>query len=80
MADTQVLREFFEWVDTDRDGLITVDEIKDACAVDINGDGTYSDQEKVQCARGWLQQFAQQDIDSNQTISFRELLAYNNVL
>lgn len=75
--DTSVIIEFFNFVDTDRDGFITVNEIKEACAVDINQDGIVSEDEKIQCARVWLQdRFPLQDLDGDQKISLAELLAY----
>lgn len=78
MFDESVIREFFAWVDTNHDGFITIEEIKSACEVDINGDGVVSEDERLQCARGWLAIFAEQDLDVNQLISLDELLAYNS--
>mgnify|MGYP006279283525 CR=1 FL=1 len=75
--EDSVIREFFAWVDSNHDGFITIEEIKTACEVDINGDGTVSEDERLQCARGWLAIFANQDIDSNQLLSLQELLDYN---
>lgn len=36
--DTSAIVEFFNFVDTDHDGFITIEDIKNACAVDINQD------------------------------------------
>ena len=54
MAEVSVISEFFAFVDTDRDGFITVDEIREACKVDLNNDGVITDDEKMQCARVWI--------------------------
>ena len=75
--DTSVIVEFFNFVDTDRDGFITVNEIKEACVVDINQDGVVSEDEKLQCARVWLQEkLPLQDLDGDQKISLAELLLF----
>lgn len=70
---------FFQWMDTDDDGLVSVHEIKEACAVDLDGDGVISEQEKTQCAQTWLGTYlAEQDVDGDAKISLPELLKYNN--
>ena len=75
--DTSVIAEFFNYIDTDHDGFITVNEIKEACAVDINQDGIVSEDEKLQCAHVWLQEtFPLQDLDGDQKISLAELLVF----
>lgn len=77
MFEEGVIREFFAWVDADGDGFITVQEIRNACAVDIDGDGGIAEAEKTQTARGWLDLFTQQDLDADQKISLQELLLFN---
>ena len=75
--DTSAIVEFFNFVDTDHDGFITVSEIKNACAVDINQDGVISEDEKLQCARVWIQdKFPLQDLDNDQRVSLSEMLQY----
>ena len=78
--DISVLTEFFQFVDTDHDGFITVAEIKVACGVDINGDGTVSEEEAVKGAAGWLNEFLNQDMNADQKVSLAELLEFNNSL
>lgn len=79
IMDTSILVEFFAFVDADKDGFITVDEIKEACKVDIDGDGTISDDEKIQCARIWVnEKLPLQDFDGDGKISLAEMLAYAN--
>lgn len=41
--DIETLTLFFDWVDQDKDGYITVSEIKSACEVDVDGDGIISE-------------------------------------
>lgn len=77
VVDDIALRHFFDWVDQDSDGFITIEEIKQACSVDIDGDGNVIESEKIWSARGWLERFPFQDLDLNQQISFEELLAHN---
>jgi hypothetical protein len=75
--DPSVIVEFFNFIDTDHDGFITVDEIKEACAVDIDQNGVITEAEKLQCARVWLQdKLPLQDLNGDQKISLDELLAY----
>jgi Ca2+-binding EF-hand superfamily protein len=77
--DIETMAIFFQWMDTDKDGFVTVDEIKDACAVDLNGDGVITEEEKTQCAQAWLGSYlSQQDVDGDARISLHELLKYNN--
>jgi Ca2+-binding EF-hand superfamily protein len=74
----ETLTVFFNWVDTDHDGFISIDEIKEACAVDIDGDGTITDAEKIQCAQQWItMNLPLQDANGDQLISLAELLAFN---
>ena len=76
-VDPEVIAEFFRYVDRDGDGIISVEEIKDACAVDIDGDGVVSEDERLQCARVWLNdKLPQQDADGDRRISLQELMAY----
>lgn len=72
------LQLFFDYVDTNKDGFITVDEIRAACAVDVNADGTITESEIVTGAAPWLEKFASQDYNGDQKISLQELLQYNS--
>ena len=74
-----VITEFFNWVDTDHNGCISIEEIKTACAVDINNDSVISEDERVTCAKPWIEVYLQQqDLDNNQQITLHELLQFNN--
>ena len=53
----QSLRKFFDWVDGNGDGLISVAEIKEACGVDFNGDGVVDEAEKCRAAAEWIQKY-----------------------
>jgi len=73
------LTEFFNFVDTDHDGLITMEEIKVACGADINQDGAISEEEMITCARVWLNTYlAIQDINNDTKLSLHEILKFNN--
>jgi len=77
-ADTiSSLQAFFNSVDADGDGFVTIAEIREACAVDINNDGVITDAEKDCTARQWLYDFPLQDTDGDARLSFAELLDYN---
>jgi len=77
--DVSVITEFFYYVDSNRDGFISVAEIKEACAVDINGDGVISEDEKTKCAAAWLGSvFFKEDANQDQRLTLAELLAFNN--
>ena len=83
MAPTQdtieTLTIFFNWVDSDRDGFITITEIREACAVDVNGDGVISDAEKIACGQAWIDSYLpMQDLDGDKKISLVELIAFNS--
>lgn len=74
----ETLTVFFGWVDTNHDGFISIDEIKEACAVDIDGDGTISDDEKIQSAQQWIHvNLPLQDRSGDSLISLQELLSFN---
>lgn len=80
MADKQALTDFFNYVDTDKNGLITVAEIHAACDIDINGDGTIDATEQQEGSGPWLAVLAVQDLnDPNQQLTLAELLAYNGI-
>lgn len=79
MADQEALTEFFQYVDTDHDGFITVAEIHAACDVDINADGVIDAAEMNAGTGPWLAVLAVQDLNKDQKISLSELLAYNNI-
>ena len=77
--DISVITEFFQFVDSDHNGFISVAEIKEACAVDINGDGIISEDEKTKCATAWLGSiFFKEDANQDQRLALEELLAFNN--
>jgi hypothetical protein len=73
------LTQFFQYVDKDNDGYITVAEIREACGVDINNDGVISEDEKDRTSRVWIQTyFGSQDLNTDMKVSLNELLTYNN--
>lgn len=76
--DIETLTLFFDWVDQDKDGYITVSEIKSACEVDVNADGIISEDERLQCAQPWLEGLAGQDLDDDSRLTLDELLQFNN--
>jgi Ca2+-binding EF-hand superfamily protein len=72
------LIEFFNFVDTDKDGFITVDEIKAACAVDLNNDGVIDAAEVAKSAAPWLDIYlAQQDTSGDNKVTLAELVEFN---
>ncbi len=75
--DQATLTAFFQAVDTDSDGKISVAEIKSACRVDTDGDGSITAAEIDTSALPWLNDFAAQDFDDDAKISLSELLTYN---
>lgn len=79
MADPIALTEFFNYCDTDHNGLISVTEIRTACGVDINGDGTIDSAEIDIGSAPWLAVLSTQDLNGDQQISLSELLAYNHI-
>ena len=86
------LTEFFRYVDKDNSGFITVSEIRDAFAVDINNDGVISEDEKDITSSVILQTYFKfkdsnpvaiilnQDLKNDMKLSLHELLSYNNNL
>lgn len=77
--DVDCLTAFFQYVDTDDDGFVTPDEINEAMAVDLNGDGVIAADEMVQCGQEWMNTyFRAQDLNADGKISLSEMLAYNN--
>lgn len=79
-SDTiDTLTAFFNFVDTDHDGFITVKEIKAACAVDTDGDGIITEAEMIASAAPWINTYlAQQDLDQDEKITLAELIAFNS--
>ena len=77
--DVQTITTFFNYADLDHDGFITPQEINEAMAEDFNGDGTITDDEKIQGGKQWMQSnFNAQDFNSDQSLTLAELLQYNN--
>ena len=76
--EIETMTLFFEYIDSDHDGFVTVNEIKEACSVDIDADGTISEQEKNASAAPWIGALASQDQDGDQRLSLHELLMYNS--
>ena len=76
--EIETLSLFFDWVDADKDGYISITEIKEACAVDLDQDGFITEAEKEACARAWIAALADQDVDDDQKLTLEELLKYNN--
>ena len=78
--DIDVLTRFFNYIDANNDGLITEQEIIDACAVDVNNDGNLSQEEIDSTAGGWLAalKVKQDTITVDCQLSLAELLKYND--
>lgn len=65
----------FVCFDTDKDGYISVDEIKRACAVDRDGDGVISDAEKNAGVGGAVQAIASLvGVDEHQKFCLRDVM------
>ena len=79
--DIVALTMFFEYVDTDHDGYITIEEIRTACAVDYNSDGVIDQNELIRGGQIWIEQYLpSQDVNADSKITLEELLSYNNVV
>jgi hypothetical protein len=77
--DVAVITAFFNYVDTNNDGYISISEINDAMTVDLNEDGTISDSEKITCGQGWIaSNLSTEDMNGDDLITLAELLQYNN--
>lgn len=77
--EIDTITQFFQYLDVDGDGFVTIAEIREACAVDLNGDGVVTEEEKDMCAQAWLGMYLpKQDINKDQRISLHELLQFNN--
>lgn len=79
MADRQALIDFFNYVDSDGSGFITVAEIHAACDMDIDGNGTISADEQQIGSGPWLAVMSTIDLNVDQQISLAELLAFNGL-
>jgi hypothetical protein len=77
--DINSITAFFNYVDTDQNGLIDVDEINQAMAEDFNQDGVITPDEAVQGGQQWMQSyFNAEDFNKDDKLSLSELLQYNN--
>lgn len=77
--DIEIVTLFFNYVDTDGDGYITVEEIKTACEVDIDGDGDITEEERAACSQVWISDYlGLEDLDEDTRVTLVELLQYNN--
>jgi Ca2+-binding EF-hand superfamily protein len=77
--DITALTAFFEYVDSDHDGYISVAEIQEACAVDYNGDSVVDVDERVRAGAQWLDTyFVAEDLNDDSLLTLHELLQYNN--
>ena len=74
----ETLTIFFQWVDTDHDGYISIEEIKNACVVDRDGNGTITQEEIDACAAPWIAALPDEDMNNDQKLTLEELLSYNN--
>jgi Ca2+-binding EF-hand superfamily protein len=79
MADRQAITDFFNYCDTDHDGYITVEEIRQACGVDLDGNGIIDQSELDTGSAPWLAVINTQDLNGDHKISLQELLAYNGL-
>lgn len=77
--EVETMTLFFHFIDLDADGYVTIDEIREATGVDIDGDGIITEAEKNASAEPWLSALAtSQDLNGDQKLSLHELLMYNN--
>ena len=72
------LTTFFQAVDTNQDGFVSVLEIQAAEAEDLNSDGVITQSEINTCAAPWLAAENVQDLNHDQLLSLAELLQFNN--
>lgn len=77
--DIETITAFFNFVDTNNDGFVSIDEIQTAMAVDLNGDGTITVDEKVAAGQKWTSTyFIAEDFNSDNLLTLQELLKFNN--
>ena len=77
--DIETITAFFNYVDTNNSGSISVAEIQEAMSVDLDADGIITENEKIIAGQKWLDShFTTQDLDSNQMLTLVELLVYND--
>lgn len=77
--DIDTISEFFNYVDTDKDGSISKSDIESAMSIDLNKDGVISNDERLSAGVQWFQNnFNLQDLNRNQVLSLTELLKFND--
>ena len=75
-SEIDSLTSYFTYVDADRDGYITADEIQDAAGVDLNGDGVITDDEVLISGQKHFSDLFQYDVNKDQRISLTELIEF----
>lgn len=56
-AEIQMVTDFFNFVDLNKDGYVTYEELVRACSVDVNGDGVISESEKSFCIAPFVHEY-----------------------
>lgn len=75
----QVLTTFFNFVDSNNDGFVSITEIIAACQVDIDNNETITQSEIDSTAGPWIASLqANQDLNHDALLTVNELLQYNN--
>ena len=70
------LTAYFTYVDADRDGFISAEEIQDAGNVDLNGDGVITEDEDLMMGQKFFADIFEYDINRDKLISLEELYLY----
>lgn len=75
----QTLTTFFNFVDTNNDGFVSIAEIIAACQVDVDDNGVITQEEIDSTAGPWIATLhLNQDLNHDDLLSLNELLQYNN--